>query len=579
MENPTVPMTQLPSELTPDGARAADYLLHAFGGRLYAYFTLMIADDEAARRALTDTLVGAARDAGQVAGPEEWGPRIFLRARTECLRFEHAVAVGGAQRGDAGDMGWSPGLPSIARLAVSRLSPEIREAFILSAPHNELSLPDLARVLGVTLESAADLRAQAGLDYVRALALCAEDAGYTTYAGAELRIRAEASLAQDGAVPAPPLPVLTKLLQTASSHGQAPGDERPPGTALALFKAARGPAPVAPTTELPVLPAGPPVLHSAPPTRAERVPPELVAERTPDLLSRGEQFAGPSAPPVSPMPSDLPMRERAAPPPPTRAEAIPPQLLQERMPDLLERRTRMERLAARLVEPEQFAEPPTRMENLPAVSSVEAERFGGPVGPTRMDWLRNSGPYRALTGPMNALTGPLALGDENDGPGGPGGRRRARRKRMLLIGGSTIALVVLAGASYEFLFAGTSNSTISVTPAGVPAASPGIDGYLTSPPPRSPAPATRSKGASSSATGHVGSGAQQTQPEKTAPAQQPAQSTAQAPAAPPAKPTKKATTSPSAAPTAKRTTPAASPSPTTASPSPSNSASSAPASS
>jgi hypothetical protein len=578
MENPTVPMTQLASELTPDGARAADYLLHAFGGRLYAYFTLMIADDEAARRALTDTLVGAAADAEQVADPEEWGPRIFLRARTECLRFEHAVAVGGAQRGDAGDMGWSPGLPSIARRAVSRLSPEIREAFVLSSPHNELSLPDLARVLGVTLESAADRRAQAGLDYVRSLALCAEDAGYTTYAGAELRIRAEASLAQDGAVPAPPLPVLTKLLQTARSQGRAPGNERSPGTALAPFRAAGKPVP-APTTELPVLPADPPAQHFAPPTRAERVPPELLAERTPNLPPRGEQFAGPSAPPESPLPPDLPMRERAA-PPPTRADPIPPQLLQERMPEMLERRTRMERLAARPVEPEQFAEPPTRMETLPAVSSVEAERFGGPVGPTRMDWLRNSGPYRALTGPLNALTGPLALGGEDGGPGGPGGRRRAGRKRTLLIGGSAIALVVLAGASYEFLFAGTSNSTISVTPAGVPTASSGIDGYLTSTPPRSPASATRGKGTSSSATGDAGSGARQTQPEETAPAQQPVQSTAQVPAPPgPAKPTKKATTSPSAPPTAKPTTPAASPSPTTASPSPTNSASSPPASS
>jgi hypothetical protein len=523
MENPTVPMTQLPSVLTPDGARAADYLLHTFGGRLYAYFTLMIGDDEAARRALTDTLVGAASDAGQVADPDEWGPRIFLRARTECLRFNHAVAVGDAQRGDAGDMGWSPGLPSIARRAVSRLSPEIREAFILSAPYNELSLPDLARVLGVPLETAADLRAQAGLDYVRALALCAEDAGYTTYAGAELRIRAEASLAQDGAVPPPPLPVLTKLLQTASSHDTAPGNERPPGTALAPFKAAGGPAPVAPTA----------------------------------------------------MPADLPMRERAV-PPPTRADPIPPQLLQERMPDMLERRTRMERLAARPVEPERFAEPPTRMGNLPAVSSVETERFNGPVGPTRMDWLRNSGPYRALTGPLNALTGPLALGDED---GGPGDRRRARRKRMLLIGGSTIALALLAGASYEFLSDGASTSTISITPAGVPAASPGIAGYMTSPPPHSPAPASRSEGASSSATGDAGSGAWQTQPEETTPAQQPVQSTAQAPVAPPTTPTKKATTSPSTAPTAKRTTQAPPPPPpTTASPSPSSSASSTPAS-
>jgi hypothetical protein len=577
MENPTVPMTQLPRGLTPDGARAADYLLHTFGGRLYAYFIFMIADDEAARRALTDTLVGVAADAEQVAGLGEWGPRIFLRARTECLRFEHALAVGGVQRGDGdpGDTGWSPGLPSIARRAVSRLSPEIREAFILSAPHNELSLPDLARVLGVPLESAADRRAQAGLDYVRALALCAEDAGYTTYAGAELRIRAEASLAQDSAELAPPLPVLTKLLQTASSNGQAPGSGRSPGTALAPFKATGGPAPVAPTTELPVLPAEPPVHHPAPPTRAERVPPELVQERTPDLPPRGEQFAGPPDPPKSPLPSDPPVRERPA-PPPTRADPVLPELLQERMPDMLERRTRMERLAARPVRPERPPEPPTRIDNLPAVSSVEAERFGGPVGPTRMDWLRNSGPYRALTGPLSALSGPLATGGEDDGPWGPGGRRRARRKRMLLVGGSTIALVVLAGASYEFLFAGTSNSTISITPAGVPAASPGTDGYMTSTSsPRSSASVTSGSGtpsASSSATGDVGSGGRQTEPEGTAPEEQPTPSS-RAPTPAPAH-TTKAATSPSASPTAKSTPPAAPPS-STPSPSPSQTASSA----
>jgi hypothetical protein len=102
--------------------------------------------------------------------------------------------------------GGRPGLSGIARRAVSRLSSEVREAFILSAPHNKLTLPQLAEVIGVGLDAAADLRAQAGLDFVRAVALSAQEAGFTEFAGADLRIRAEESLAHDASEPPPSLP-------------------------------------------------------------------------------------------------------------------------------------------------------------------------------------------------------------------------------------------------------------------------------------------------------------------------------------------------------------------------------------
>jgi DNA-directed RNA polymerase specialized sigma24 family protein len=207
MENPTVPMPAS-SRRMPRDAKAADVLLSSYGGRLYAYLLLMLGDEAVAKRALADTLVAAAAEAGRLRDPDQYAPRLFALARAECHKHQSADA-------EAADRHWTadgtrddgrPGLSGVARRAVSRLSPEVREAFILSAPHNKLTLPQLAEVIGVGLDAAADLRAQAGLDFVRAVALSAQEAGFTEFAGADLRIRAEESLAHDASEPPPSLP-------------------------------------------------------------------------------------------------------------------------------------------------------------------------------------------------------------------------------------------------------------------------------------------------------------------------------------------------------------------------------------
>jgi DNA-directed RNA polymerase specialized sigma24 family protein len=207
MENPTDPMHALPRR-TPRDAKAGDALLSTYGGRLYAYFLLMLGDEAVAKRALADTLVAAAADAERPRDLDQYAPRLFALAHAECHKHQSddAVAAGRNWTADGTPGGGRPGLSGVARRAVSRLSPEVREAFILSAPHNKLSLPQLAEVLGVGLDAAADLRAQAGLDFVRAVALCAQEAGFTEFTGAELRIRAEESLAHDAWEPPPSLP-------------------------------------------------------------------------------------------------------------------------------------------------------------------------------------------------------------------------------------------------------------------------------------------------------------------------------------------------------------------------------------
>jgi DNA-directed RNA polymerase specialized sigma24 family protein len=206
MENPTVPMPAS-SRRMPRDAKAAGVLLSSYGGRLYAYLLLMLGDEAVAKRALADTLVAVAAEARRLRDPDQYAPRLFALARSEYHKHQSADAEAADRHwtADGTRDGGCPGLSGVARRAVSRLSPEVREAFILSAPHNKLTLPQLAEVLGVGLDAAADLRAQAGLDFVRAVALSAQEAGFTEFAGADLRIRAEESLAHDASEPPPSL--------------------------------------------------------------------------------------------------------------------------------------------------------------------------------------------------------------------------------------------------------------------------------------------------------------------------------------------------------------------------------------
>lgn len=207
MENPPVPRQTRQTRPTRCDAKIADDLFRAYGGRLYAYFQLMLADETASKRALERTLMAADDDEGWPDDPGQDVPWLFALAHAECHKHQFADAVGAgrhwATTGGNGDR--RPGLPEIARRAVARLPPDLREAFILSAPHNELSLPQLTEVLGVRLVVAADLRAEAGLEFVRAVQSCAWEADFTELSGSNLRIRAEESLARDAAEPAPPL--------------------------------------------------------------------------------------------------------------------------------------------------------------------------------------------------------------------------------------------------------------------------------------------------------------------------------------------------------------------------------------
>lgn len=207
------PVPASPAFDSPD-ARTADALLRSFGGRLFSYFRFMLGSESGAKRALSATLAAALPEAGRARDLESYGPRLFMLAHAECRKYQPAEAVGAGQHWTVVTGSGNPVLPEIARRAVARLAPDVREAYLLSAPYNHLTLPQMAEVLGVGLDAAADLRAQAGLDFVRAVALCATEAGFIQFGGSELRIRAEESLERDasepppqGAGPASPSPV------------------------------------------------------------------------------------------------------------------------------------------------------------------------------------------------------------------------------------------------------------------------------------------------------------------------------------------------------------------------------------
>jgi hypothetical protein len=240
---------------------------------LYAYFRFMLGDDGMALRALSDTVVGAAGEMDRVRDPDESAARIFTLARVEYRRHQHVaeVSADGARTGVGPGPGGRLGLPEIARLAVSRLSSDVREGFVLSAPVGDLSLPVLAKVLGRNLEEAADLRAKAGLDFVRALALCAEEADYTMYSGAEMRRRAEASIARAAEERPPSLPVLDDpALAPFRDRGQ-----EPPAVRDALPMPAPAPVPaVRPTTPAtrPAVPAAHPTVPNERPALPDGYP-------------------------------------------------------------------------------------------------------------------------------------------------------------------------------------------------------------------------------------------------------------------------------------------------------------------
>lgn len=215
---------------SPD-ARTADALLRSFGGRLFSYFRFMLGSESGAKRALSATLAAALPEAARARDLESYGPRLFMLAHAERRKYQAAEAVGVGQHWTVVTGSGNPVLPEIARRAVARLAPDVREAYLLSAPYNNLTLPQMAEILGVGLDIAADLRAQAGLDFVRAVAQCATEAGFIQFGGSELRIRAEESLERDASEP-PPEGSGPASPSLAAPPPALPVQEQPPRTTL-----------------------------------------------------------------------------------------------------------------------------------------------------------------------------------------------------------------------------------------------------------------------------------------------------------------------------------------------------------
>ncbi|HEX6452246.1 MAG TPA: hypothetical protein VF060_22655 [Trebonia sp.] len=533
MENPEVPMHPLPRR-TPRNAKAGDVLLSSYGGRLYAYFLLMLGDEAAAKRALADTLAAAAAEVGRPGDPDQYAPRLFALARGECHKHQSADAMAAGQHwtvdGTYGD--GRPGLSGVARRAVSRLSPEVREAFILSAPHNKLSLPQLAEVLGVGLDAAADLRAQAGLDFVRAVALCAQEVSFTEFTGAELRIRAEESLAHDASEPPPALP--------------AAALERPIRAELPGPAGFRGQADF----------AGPPAAFGG---QNEYGPgPEYTRQ---DEFRGGAEYG--RANELSGGGADYTRQDDfSGGPDYTRQDEF--------------------RGGADYTRQDDFSGGPdyTRREdefgagpgyNGPAYDEGPDAGYHGP-----MDGYRRP---RSLTDPLRAITGPLRFGDRVGGDRRSARRAERRRRAALVWTGGGIAAVAVAVIAANALASGA-NNTITLThgggaPTGAVSPNTGLGVPMGSPQSGQPHPghahAARhgaSNGAGSSAGG-PGSGSQSSggtvpthavpQPSHANPSPGPVRTTK----APTPAPSKSASPSPSVT-----TTQSGSPSPTTSSPTP-----------
>lgn len=272
-------------------ARTTEALARSYGGRLFAYFRFMLGSESESKRAVTDTLMAAAPETGRARDLDSCGPRLFMLARAERRKYQPAEAVGAGQHWSVVTGSGNPVLPEIARRAVARLAPDVREAYILSAPHNDLTLPQLAEILEVGLDAAADLRAQAGLDFVRAVAVCAQEAGYIQFAGADLRIRAEESLAREASEPAPDLPMLSDPALAAFRDDQPPLSRQAPPPP---------PPPPAQAHQPPRTPLPPPSsLPSALPSSVALPPPSAIPPSS-AIPSPPEQALPPVVPPAPP---------------------------------------------------------------------------------------------------------------------------------------------------------------------------------------------------------------------------------------------------------------------------------------
>lgn len=149
---------------------AAGQIYDIYGTRLYAYCHELLGDHKAAGDALRDTFIVAANRIRELRQPDELGAWLYALTRAECER----VGISEEIPSDAGDAARGDRLARLTLDCYAMLAPETREVLDLAFRHRLVDA-DLARVLGVTEERAAELvgAAQADLEHALLVVLAA----------------------------------------------------------------------------------------------------------------------------------------------------------------------------------------------------------------------------------------------------------------------------------------------------------------------------------------------------------------------------------------------------------------------
>lgn len=149
---------------------AAGQIYDIYGTRLYAYCHELLGDHKAAGDALRDAFIVAANRIRELRQPDELGAWLYALTRAECER----VGISEEIPSDAGDAARGDRLARLTLDCYAMLSPETREVLDLAFRHRLVDA-DLARVLGVTEEHAAESvgAAQADLEHALLVVLAA----------------------------------------------------------------------------------------------------------------------------------------------------------------------------------------------------------------------------------------------------------------------------------------------------------------------------------------------------------------------------------------------------------------------
>lgn len=149
---------------------AAGQIYDIYGTRLYAYCHELLGDHKAAGDALRDAFLVAVNRVRELRQPDELGAWLYALTRAECER----VGVSEEIPSDAGDAARGDRLARLTLDCYAMLAPETREVLDLAFRHRLVD-GDLARVLGITEEHAAELvgAAQADLEHALLVVLAA----------------------------------------------------------------------------------------------------------------------------------------------------------------------------------------------------------------------------------------------------------------------------------------------------------------------------------------------------------------------------------------------------------------------